>query len=137
MSGRHPWPPPSKKDSAASVPLSEAEKITNLAIDVEAELRRAVGRFRSFNSPHEGWAVIREELDELWEHVKKNTGRGLLNGPLAETPDGEVNDYGDHPDHPPCGARFSAWDGPQNCGRPHGHQGSHTKDPLPSERGAR
>lgn len=27
-------------------------------------------------SPHEGWAVIREELDpELWEHVCANTGR--------------------------------------------------------------
>lgn len=27
------------------------------------------------NSPHEGYAVILEELDELWEHVKKDAGR--------------------------------------------------------------
>lgn len=39
------------------------------------ELTKARDRFAPFNSPHEGWAVIREELDELWEHVKANTGR--------------------------------------------------------------
>lgn len=42
---------------------------------VRVEVERAVWRFDPFNSPHEGWAVIREELDELWEHVKANTGR--------------------------------------------------------------
>lgn len=41
---------------------------------VDNELRRAMTKFAPFNSPHEGWAVIREELDELWEHVKANTG---------------------------------------------------------------
>jgi len=29
------------------------------------------------NSPHEGYAVILEELDELWEHVRDDTGRGV------------------------------------------------------------
>lgn len=43
--------------------------------DVEVELSKAMIRFQSFNSPHEGKAVIEEELDELWEHVKANTGR--------------------------------------------------------------
>ncbi len=38
------------------------------------ELIRACERFGPMASPHEGWAVIREELDELWEHVKANTG---------------------------------------------------------------
>ena len=38
------------------------------------ECLRAFDRFHAFNSPHEGWAVIREELDELWEHVKANDG---------------------------------------------------------------
>lgn len=41
---------------------------------VERELRNALIVFPSFNSPHEGKAVIEEELDELWEHVKANTG---------------------------------------------------------------
>lgn len=44
--------------------------------EVAAELDRARSKFPRFNSPHEGWAVIREELDELWEHVCANDGRG-------------------------------------------------------------
>ena len=43
---------------------------------VEDELDVACASWHSFASPHEGWAVIREEVDELWEHVKANTGRG-------------------------------------------------------------
>lgn len=29
------------------------------------------------NSPHEGWAVIKEEVDELWECVRANNGASL------------------------------------------------------------
>jgi hypothetical protein len=43
--------------------------------EVARELTDALDRFGSFTSPHEGWAVIREELDELWSHVIANTGR--------------------------------------------------------------
>lgn len=44
--------------------------------DVVAELAQAVERHPvPYHSPHEGWAIIREELDELWEHVRANTGR--------------------------------------------------------------
>ena len=40
------------------------------------ELDRAVNKFGPMASPHEGWAVIREELEpELWDHVVGNTGR--------------------------------------------------------------
>jgi len=42
---------------------------------IDGELDRATDRFDRFNSPHEGWAVIREELDELWSHVCGDTGR--------------------------------------------------------------
>lgn len=35
------------------------------------ELGRAEGLFPTFHSSHEGYAVIREELDELWEAVKR------------------------------------------------------------------
>jgi hypothetical protein len=45
--------------------------------DVRGEVLMAVQRFPSFNSPHEGKAVIEEELEELWEHVKANTGRSM------------------------------------------------------------
>ena len=37
--------------------------------DVAAELSRAM-KYPLYNSAHEGYAVILEELDELWEHVK-------------------------------------------------------------------
>lgn len=40
--------------------------------EVEAELDRAVSLFPPFNSLHEGYAVMLEEFDELWENVKIN-----------------------------------------------------------------
>lgn len=46
-----------------------------LLAEVGAELASALLKFPSLTSPHEGKAVIEEELDELWEHVKANTGR--------------------------------------------------------------
>lgn len=42
---------------------------------VNAEIRRAEARHKPMNSPHEGHSVIREEVDELWDHVKADTGR--------------------------------------------------------------
>jgi hypothetical protein len=56
--------------------LSALQEPTKRLLDeLVGELEGALGRFPSFNSPHEGKAVIEEELDELWEHVKANTGR--------------------------------------------------------------
>lgn len=37
-----------------------------------SELARAREQFADFTSPHEGYAVLREELDELWDEVKAN-----------------------------------------------------------------
>lgn len=39
--------------------------------EVLAELERASTKFPAFNSPHEGWAVLREEVDELWDEIKR------------------------------------------------------------------
>ncbi len=36
------------------------------------ELNNANGKFPLFNSSHEGYAVILEELDELWDEIKNN-----------------------------------------------------------------
>ncbi len=41
------------------------------ALEAAKELQRARGKFPPFNSAHEGYAVILEELDELWEKVKQ------------------------------------------------------------------
>jgi hypothetical protein len=38
--------------------------------EVRAELDRATARFWGFHNAHEGYAVILEELDELWDLVK-------------------------------------------------------------------
>ncbi|MBB4287977.1 hypothetical protein [Roseospira goensis] len=43
--------------------------------DVAAEAERAATKHRPMAGAHEGWAVIKEELDELWEHVRADTGR--------------------------------------------------------------
>jgi len=34
------------------------------------EYCKAAKQYDPFNGPHEGWAVIKEEMDELWSHVK-------------------------------------------------------------------
>ena len=39
---------------------------------IEAEYMRATRKYGPFASAHEGWAVIREELDELWDAIKAN-----------------------------------------------------------------
>jgi NTP pyrophosphatase (non-canonical NTP hydrolase) len=42
---------------------------------VDHELNIARHAWPQFNSAHEGFAVLLEELDELWEHVKTNQKR--------------------------------------------------------------
>ncbi len=49
--------------------LAGAEAAT--ALEAANELRRARTKFPAFHSAHEGYAVILEELDELWEQVKQ------------------------------------------------------------------
>lgn len=44
----------------------------SLTEEVDAELARAESKFNPYNSAHEGYAVVLEELDELWQEVKKN-----------------------------------------------------------------
>lgn len=39
---------------------------------VNAELDRAQIKFPAYHSSHEGYAVIYEELDEMWDDVKTN-----------------------------------------------------------------
>ena len=39
---------------------------------IQAELERASKKFGKFNTTHEGYAVILEELDELWDGIKGN-----------------------------------------------------------------
>lgn len=44
-----------------------------IAVDeVLAELEWALRNWPKFNSAHEGYAVLAEEMDELWDIVKTN-----------------------------------------------------------------
>ncbi len=43
--------------------------------EVSDALDAAIAKHRPMNSPHEGHSVIREEFEELWEHVRADTGR--------------------------------------------------------------
>ena len=40
------------------------------------EYGRALNAHPPFNSAHEGYAVIKEELDELWDEIKKSGRTG-------------------------------------------------------------
>ncbi len=68
------------------------ERNPNLGIEdvaallaVASELNKARGKFPKFNSLHEGYAVLREEVDELWEEVKRKTRtRGTLRGEATQ-----------------------------------------------------
>lgn len=52
--------------------------------EVQAELARAVERFPAMNSAHEGYAVLLEEVEELWAHVKEKQGMRLTHRMRAE-----------------------------------------------------
>ena len=48
--------------------MKASEALDNIA----AEYIRASNTFPKFNTAHEGYAVLLEEMDELWEAVKMN-----------------------------------------------------------------
>lgn len=39
---------------------------------VAKEIERATKKYGPFNSPHEGYGIILEELDEMWDEIKAN-----------------------------------------------------------------
>jgi hypothetical protein len=46
--------------------------LAEVANEIIAECGRGMARFAPFNSAHEGYAVILEELDEAWDEIKAN-----------------------------------------------------------------
>jgi NTP pyrophosphatase (non-canonical NTP hydrolase) len=51
---------------------------------MKVELKKARQQHGPILSVHEGYAVILEELDEVWEEVKKKTSERNLNNLLKE-----------------------------------------------------
>lgn len=53
----------------------QEKRILRIASEIAREVARAEEKHKPFNSPHEGWSVIFEEVEELREHVRADTGR--------------------------------------------------------------
>ncbi len=54
-----------KKDDTES-------NLQNIVGIVVAELHSSTQRYGQFNSTHEAYGVIKEEVDEMWDECKKN-----------------------------------------------------------------
>ena len=68
-----------------SLPEDEATMRAHQAVkDVVAELQQTSNSNRPFASAHEGFAILKEEVDELWEEIKVNEGRRDLDKVVAE-----------------------------------------------------
>jgi hypothetical protein len=52
---------------------AQANRLSTVLIEVEQEIHRAMAKFHSMSSGHEGYGIILEELDELWHEVKHGT----------------------------------------------------------------
>ena len=52
--------------------LDDNEKLSNIIKRVIIEFASATTKFGKFHNSHEGSAVLREEMDELWDEVKAN-----------------------------------------------------------------
>jgi hypothetical protein len=57
-------------------PVSDTteDKIRRISEEIAAEATRAATIHAPLHSPHEAISVIREEFEELWDHVKADTG---------------------------------------------------------------
>ena len=75
-----------KVDSAAALAkkimddhsVDEMMRCISISDKCYDELRSAMKKFPRMASPHEGYAILKEEVDELWEQVKRQhdaTGR--------------------------------------------------------------
>lgn len=48
----------------------DMRRVGDATTDMLRELAKAMGRWPALNSAHEGYGVLKEEVDELWEQVK-------------------------------------------------------------------
>lgn len=58
----------------ARTPIEALDCGTALSMAMD-ELVKAREKWPAFNSAHEGYGVLLEEVDELWEHIKVNQKR--------------------------------------------------------------
>lgn len=53
-----------------SMPTPKKFNMEDIIKEVIDELKSAEAKFPPFNSAHEGWAILFEEVEELWEAVR-------------------------------------------------------------------
>lgn len=59
--------------------MSEYVSLLDMTLgDIREEYLKARRKHAPMHSGHEGWAVIKEELDELWELVRADNASGSL-----------------------------------------------------------
>lgn len=51
--------------------VTKADLVKAFLCNVEVEAEHAMSKYPPFNSAHEGYAVLLEEVDELWQEVKR------------------------------------------------------------------
>lgn len=50
------------------------DQVCNILLDVQDEVKRAIVKHEPMHSAHEGYAVIKEEFEELWDEIKRDGG---------------------------------------------------------------
>jgi len=60
-------------------PLSDNMDLDFVLEIVKHEVVKAQKKFPTFHSAHEGYAILKEEVDEMWTEVKKNNRFQTLN----------------------------------------------------------
>lgn len=48
------------------------QAVEDAANDVIEEYYRSINLYGVFHSPHEGYAILLEEVNELWDEIKKD-----------------------------------------------------------------
>ena len=56
------------------MPQVDEPYLDAILADVRAEAFKAMAKHKPINSAHEGYAVLLEEVDELWDEVKPDRG---------------------------------------------------------------
>lgn len=54
------------------------ERLRGILATVKAEVRRAANNHAALHSSHEGYSVILEEVDELWDEVRRKRANRSL-----------------------------------------------------------
>ncbi len=69
-----PWdamPPEECEAVIRDVQMATDRRLTTLLIEIGGQLAKAEQKHAPMHGPHEGYAVILEELDELWDEIKR------------------------------------------------------------------